>query len=126
MADRVLGRRRRRRAAGFVIVVAAAAAASAALIVSVAPRPPTLSGRVTSSWEPARPLAGGAHPAVDAPSGTWRLVTDLVARGWKQNTVGPEPGWLACPTAATCYVRLLAARRARRGHPGRARFWGIS
>jgi hypothetical protein len=28
----------------------------------------------------------------------------LVARGWQENTAGPEPGWLTCPTAATCYV----------------------
>lgn len=65
--------------------------------------PPTLSGRLTTSWQPARPLPGSAHPA-RAPSGTWRLMSYLVARGWQENTAGPEPGWLTCPTAATCYV----------------------
>jgi len=93
MAGRVLARRRRRRAA-----------ACAALIVSIVPGPPTLTGRLTSSWEPARPLAGSAHPAAGAPSGTWRLMSYLVARGWQENTAGPEPGPLTCPTAATCYV----------------------
>ena len=28
----------------------------------------------------------------------------LVARGCQENTAGPEPGWLTCPSAATCYV----------------------
>jgi photosystem II stability/assembly factor-like uncharacterized protein len=107
MADRVLAhrrRRRRRRTAGYATAVTAAAAVTAALIVSVALRPPTLTGRLTSSWEPARPLAGSAHPAAGAPSGTWRLMSYLVASGWQENTAGPEPGLLTCPTAATCYV----------------------
>lgn len=60
-------------------------------------------GPLTTSWQPARLLPGSAHPA-RAPSGTWRLVSYLVTRGWQENTAGPEPGWLTCPTAATCYV----------------------
>ena len=32
------------------------------------------------------------------------LMSYLVARGWQENTAGPEPGWLTCPSAATCYV----------------------
>jgi photosystem II stability/assembly factor-like uncharacterized protein len=28
----------------------------------------------------------------------------LVASGWQENTAGPEPGLLTCPTATTCYV----------------------
>jgi photosystem II stability/assembly factor-like uncharacterized protein len=31
-------------------------------------------------------------------------MSDLVARGWQENTAGPEPGLLTCPTATTCYV----------------------
>jgi hypothetical protein len=84
-------------------VAAATAAAAAVLIAGVAQRPPTLTGRLTTSWEPARPLPGSAHP-LRAGSGTWRLTSYLVARGWQENTAGPEPGWLTCPTAATCYV----------------------
>jgi photosystem II stability/assembly factor-like uncharacterized protein len=104
MAGRVLARRRRRRAAGYATAVAAAAAVTAALIAGVVLRPPpTLTGRLTTSWEPGRPLPGRAHPA-PAPSGTWRLTSYLVASGWRENTAGPEPGWLTCPTAATCYV----------------------
>ena len=28
----------------------------------------------------------------------------LVAEGWQENTTGPAPGRLTCPTATTCYV----------------------
>jgi hypothetical protein len=102
MAGHVLARRRRRRAAGYATAVAAAAV-TAALIVGVVQGSPTLTGRLTTSWEPARPLPGSAHPA-GAASGGWRLTSYLVARGWQENTAGPEPGPLTCPTAATCYV----------------------
>jgi hypothetical protein len=104
MAGRVLARRRRRRAAGYATAATAVAAVAAALIVGVALRPPpSLTGRLITSWEPGRALPGKAHP-VSAPSGTWRLTSDLVARGWQENTAGPEPGWLTCPTAQTCYI----------------------
>jgi photosystem II stability/assembly factor-like uncharacterized protein len=79
------------------------AVAAAALVAVVAQAPPTLTGRLTTSWQPARLLPGSGH-AVRAPSGTWRLMSYLVASGWQENTAGPEPGWLTCPTAATCYV----------------------
>jgi hypothetical protein len=83
--------------AGIVAVVAAV------LVVVVTQGAPTLKGALTTAWQPARPLPGGAHPA-RAPSGTWRLMSYLVTRGWQENTAGPEPGWLTCPTATTCYV----------------------
>jgi hypothetical protein len=83
--------------------VAVAAAVATALIVGVMHGPPTLTGRLTTAWQPARPLPGSAHPARIRP-GDWRLMSYLVARGWQENTAGPEPGWLSCPTAATCYV----------------------
>ena len=85
------------------LVAIAAADAAAVLIVGLTQRPPILSGRLATAWEPARPLPGSAH-AVRAPSGTWRLTSYLVTRGWQENTAGPRPGWLTCPTAATCYV----------------------
>jgi hypothetical protein len=84
-------------------VAAIVAAAAAVLIINVVQGPPTLTGRLTTSWEPARLLPSGAHP-VRAPSGTWRLMSDLVTRGWQENSAGPEPGWLTCPSATTCYV----------------------
>jgi photosystem II stability/assembly factor-like uncharacterized protein len=87
----------------IVTVAAIVAAAAAVLIVNVVQGPPTLTGRLTTSWEPARMLPGGGHP-VRAPSGTWRLMSYLVTRGWQENTAGPEPGWLTCPSAMTCYV----------------------
>jgi hypothetical protein len=84
-------------------VVGLAAVVAAALVVIVVQGPPTLTGRLTSGWQPARPLPGSAQ-AGRASSGTWRLASYLVSRGWQENTAGPEPGWLTCPTAATCYV----------------------
>jgi hypothetical protein len=86
-------------AAALAIVVAAAVV----LIVGVVQGPPTLSARMTTSWEAARPLPSGAR-SVRAPSSAWRLMSYLVTRGWQENTAGPEPGPLTCPTAQTCYV----------------------
>lgn len=103
MAGRVLARRRRRRAARYVTTAAVAAAVTATLIAVVRPGTPTLTGRLTTSWEPTQALPGRAHPAGALP-GTWRLMSYLVARGWQENTAGPEPGPLTCPTAQTCYV----------------------
>ena len=102
------GRRRRSRwrAPGrrvTIFMAVAIVAAVAALIAGVTQRPPSLRGPLTTSWQPARPLPGSTHTA-RAPSGTWRLMSYLMARGWQENTAGPEPGWLTCPTAATCYV----------------------
>jgi hypothetical protein len=89
------------------VILATAAAgivvAAAVLIVVVMQRPPTLTNNLTTSWEPARPLPGGSDHA-GVPSGTWRLTSYLVTRGWQENTAGPEPGLLTCPTAAICYV----------------------
>jgi hypothetical protein len=92
-----------RRRVTIATAVAITAAVAAALIVGVMQGPPTLTGRLTTAWQRARPLPGSAHPA-HVPSGAWRLMSYLVARGWQENTAGPEPGWLTCPTAVTCYV----------------------
>jgi len=103
------GRRHRSRwrPPGRRVILATAAAATvgaaAALIASVVQGPPTLTGRLTTSWALARPLPGSTHPA-RVPPGTWRLMSYLVTSGWQENTAGPEPGALTCPTAATCYV----------------------
>ena len=85
-------------ATGVAIVAAAAATIAGVMLGS-----PTLTHPLTTSWHSARPLPVSAHSA-SAPSGTWRLMSYLVTRGWQENTAGPEPGWLTCPTAAICYV----------------------
>lgn len=85
-------------------MVAIVAAVAAALIVGVVQGPPTLSGPLTTAWQPARPLPGTARPAPGVPVGTWRLASYLIPHGWQEDTAGPEPGPLTCPTATTCYV----------------------
>lgn len=100
-------RRTPRRRPGRRVILSAAAAVvvvtAAALVAVVRQGPPTLTRPLATSWEPARPLPGDAHPA-HVPSGTWRLMSYLAARGWQENTAGPEPGLLTCPTASTCYI----------------------
>ena len=86
------------------IAVAVAVGAAAAVVATVLQSPPpALHAPVTTAWQPARPLPAGAA-GVTAPAGTWHLMSHLVPTGWQENTAGPEPGWLTCPTAATCYV----------------------
>jgi len=100
------GVRRRWRRPGRRQTIAAAVAiiAVAAGLLAIAMQgPPTLSRPMTTAWQPARPLPSSGH-VVRAPAGTWRLMSYLVARGWQENTAGPAPGLLTCPTAATCYV----------------------
>ena len=81
-------------AAAVVIVVGVAAG----VLATVLPGPPSLNAPVATAWQPARPLPSGSG-GVTAPAGTWRLMGYLVAKGWQENTTGPEPGWLTCPTA---------------------------
>ncbi len=82
---------------------AVVAAAAAALVVVVTQPSPTLTRPLTTAWQPARTLPGSVHLARGS-AGTWQLASYLVARGWKENTTGPEPGALTCATAAVCYV----------------------
>jgi hypothetical protein len=91
---------------GRVIVAAAVVivtGVAAGVLATVLPGPPSLNAPVTTAWQPARPLPSGSG-GVTAPAGTWRLMSYLVAKGWQENTTGPEPGPLTCPTATTCYV----------------------
>jgi hypothetical protein len=100
-------RHRTWRAPGRRVLISAAAAivvAVAAALAGVASQgPPTLTRALTSAWQPARQLPGSVHLR-PAASGTWQLAGYLIARGWHENTAGPEPGPLTCPTAATCYI----------------------
>ena len=98
--------RRDRITRGRVILAAAVvivAGVAAGVLATLLPGPPSLNAPVATAWQPARPLPSGSGD-VTAPAGTWRLMSYLVAKGWQENTTGPEPGWLTCPTARTCYV----------------------
>ena len=83
--------------------MAIVAGAAAGILATVLQEPPSLNAPVTTAWQPARPLPAGSG-GITAPAGTWHLMSYLAARGWQQNTAGPAPGPLTCPTAATCYV----------------------
>jgi len=99
-ARRLFRQRPGRRA---MVAACAVAALVAGLLAVVLPgsSPPTKP--VTTAWQPARPLP--ASPATpNGQIGGWRLASYLVAAGWHENTAGPEPGHLTCPTAQTCYV----------------------
>jgi hypothetical protein len=87
----------------IAVGVALVAGAVAGLIAIVKQGPPTLSRPISTTWQPSRPLPSPGH-AVRAPAGTWRLMSYLIARSWQENTAGPAPGLLTCPTATTCYV----------------------
>jgi hypothetical protein len=94
----------RTRRRGVAIAVTAAIVVAAAVFTAVATQPPpTLTRPLTTAWQPARSLPGRVHLSRSSP-GTWQLAGYLVARGWQENTAGPEPGVLTCPTATTCYV----------------------
>ena len=85
------------------VILAAAVVIVAGVLATVLPGPPSLNAPVATAWQPARPLPSGSG-GVTAPACTWRLMSYLVAKGWQENTTGPEPGWLTCPTSRTCYV----------------------
>jgi hypothetical protein len=104
--SRIRGFRRRRPSRSRVILAAAiviVVGAAAGVLATVLQPPPSLTAPVTTAWQPARPLPAGSR-GVAVPAGAWHLMSYLVPTGWQENTTGPEPGWLTCPTAATCYV----------------------
>ncbi len=87
----------------YVIAACAVAALVAGLLAVVRPGPSPLTRPLTTAWQSARPLpAGPASPSGQI--GGWRLASYLVSAGWQENSAGPEPGYLTCPTAQTCYV----------------------
>jgi len=64
-----------------------------------------LKGPITTPWQPARPLSAAAQEGGGREQGgTWRLVDDLLRGTWQQNTSGPPPGYLSCPSVSTCYA----------------------
>jgi hypothetical protein len=75
----------------------------AGVLASVLSGHAALSSPVHSKWSVARALPA-TRTHFQAPKGTWSLVSDITDEGWQQNTAGPEPGSLTCPTATACYV----------------------
>ncbi len=88
-----------------LIAAATAAAAVAALLVVLLPGHSRLARPLTTSWQAARALPADAVTGASASAGGWRLASYLVSAGWRQDTVGPEPGYLTCPADGTCYVQ---------------------
>jgi len=87
----------------YVVAACAVAVLVAGLLAVVRSGPPPLTRPLTTAWQPARQLP--ASPA--APSAridSWRLASYLVSAGWQENSAGPEPGYLTCPTTEICYV----------------------
>jgi photosystem II stability/assembly factor-like uncharacterized protein len=57
---------------------------------------------VTTSWHSGHPFAITGKPSTHK-GGSWRLVDDLLSGTWEQNTAGPPPGYLDCPSTSACY-----------------------
>jgi hypothetical protein len=83
--------------------VAVAVAVAAGFLVGALRPAPSLSGPAVTAWQPARTLPASAT-GLRVQAGGWRLMSYLAAHGWQENTSGPEPGYLTCPTARACYV----------------------
>jgi hypothetical protein len=96
----VLSRRQRPYAVLFALV---GVALVAGVLVAALGGNSGLTGPVTTQWRAAHALpASQAH--LHAATGTWVLADYITSEGWQQNTSGPEPGNLTCPTSLTCYV----------------------
>ena len=87
----------------YVITACAVAALVAGVLAIVRPGPAPLTKPLTTAWQPARPLPASPAPPRGQIQG-WRLASYLVPAGWQENSAGPEPGYLTCPTTRICYV----------------------
>jgi hypothetical protein len=99
----------RRGRVALAATVAAAVALTAGVLTTALQGQPTLTTAMTTVWQPSRPLPAGSG-GITASAGTWRLMSHLVTGGWQENTAGPEPGLLTCPTAGTCYVEGVSSK----------------
>jgi hypothetical protein len=89
---------------GFLVQsVIVCTALLAGALVSVLSGSSSLTGPFTTSWSAAHALPASQLRGT-APKGTWLLADYITKSGWQQNTTGPEPGNLTCPTSGTCYV----------------------
>ena len=86
-----------------IIAGLASAALIAGVLVAVLTSPGGLTAPVHTKWQAARALPV-SRTNLHAPKGTWLLADFITSEGWQQNTTGPEPGNLACPTAQICFV----------------------
>ena len=75
----------------------------AGALVAQLPFSHRLSGPVHTQWSAVRALPT-SRTHFQAPTGTWQLADYITSEGWQQNTTGPEPGNLTCPTALVCFV----------------------
>lgn len=87
------------------VAAGAAVAVVAGLLVTVTPGAPRPALPIHTAWQPARPLPRSGTPGPGGAAGTWRLASYFVSTGWREHTVGPEPGNLTCPAATTCYIQ---------------------
>ncbi len=87
-----------------LIGTAAAAAVVAALLVVLLPGHSRLTRPLHTAWAEAHALPQEAVTGAGVSPGGWRLASYLVSTGWQRGTTGPEPGFLTCPSAQTCYV----------------------
>lgn len=87
----------------LIIAGCAVAALVAGVLAIVLPGTSPLTKPLSTAWQPARPLPASPAPP-SGQIGGWRLASYLVSAGWQENSAGPEPGYLTCPTAQTCYV----------------------
>jgi photosystem II stability/assembly factor-like uncharacterized protein len=94
--------RRPRLLVGAVVLVALVALV--AIIFSVGHGGGGTIRSTTTPWRAARVLSSGGPVVTPGASGSWQLVDDLVSSGWQQNTTGPPPGQLTCPTTTACYA----------------------
>ena len=93
----------RQRPLAASVSMAVSVAVIAAISITVLSSGSGLSGPVHTPWRTARALPGSITH-VTAPSGTFELADYITTASWQQNTTGPEPGYLTCPTSLTCYV----------------------
>jgi photosystem II stability/assembly factor-like uncharacterized protein len=87
-----------------LMATVAGAAVVVALLVILLPGHARLTRPLHTEWHAAHAVPSAAVAGPHASAGGWRLAGYLVSTGWSQNTAGPEPGNLTCPTAETCYV----------------------
>jgi hypothetical protein len=94
-----LRRRRRLLLVSFVLLVLLGASLSVVLGRS------GVAGPHSTPYRAARAVPLGTHlSSPHGAAGVWQLTSEVVSTGWQQNTSGPPPGELSCPSAFACYA----------------------